>query len=641
MGRDWLYWVVGGGAVRPSSARRSTSSSSSSRRLSSKTRDSDGGGSTSAGCMCAVFHLFDLNHHHPFSFHHSNHFFQEESITSKGVEAPRNSLEKELEPAAIKEEKEDNLTPPVGIQIKTRISNVASKSRTEDTISTGYCSSDSPSAKTPSLVARLMGLDLLPDHPTSSSPSLIIPKQTKQHQHTNVVGSRNNKRCFSDDDISVGARSLPETPHHQISSARRSDSEYHYIHKENTGSRPGHYAKQIVKQVKENVGRRIGLHDITNRDETSIVRRRDQNLVLLKPTKNIRVGFSDVKKKKHIPKTTSSSSPEEVILSSMKLKKNIQSVVHEHKRVQQIKYGKKVNMMEGKKKKKKDPLLMSNEKLNISGPTLLPVKKDPSPPATKLPQKQSQVSDALSSKRNTQLSSNTSRSYNKLQPHFIISTPSGHAPPDKSNGCATTVSAAAAAAEYTTYVQKILKRTGIHDNFTPLALGKWHTPAHPLDPSIYYYLELFHPSSAAAGGGGGVLSRRCNRKLIFQLVDEILAGILRPHLDFKPWVGSPAEEQPCLIDEICKRIASFPAANCLVLEDVDSLVGGDLCNKWRINDDGFFEEEGERLVCEIEGEIVESLVREAVVEMVGGGTVTETETGEEPIMSRGGLFLIT
>ncbi|KAL7108455.1 hypothetical protein ACP275_06G113500 [Erythranthe tilingii] len=617
MGRDWLYWVVGGGAARPSSARRSTSTSSS-RKMSSKTRDSDGGGgSTSAGCMCAVFHLFDLNHHHPFSFHHSNHFFQEESITSKGVEAPRNSLEKELEPAAAikeeEEEEEDNLTPAVGIQIKTRIS---SKSRTEETISTGYCSSDSPSAKTPSLVARLMGLDLLPDHPISS-PSLIISKQTKQR--TNVVGSRNNKRCFSDDDISVGARSLPP---HQILSARRSDSEYHYIHKENTASRPGHYAKQIVKQVKENVGRRIGLNDITNRDETSIGRR-DLNLVLLKPTRN-RIGFSDMKKN---PRTTSSP---EMILSLMKLNKNHESVVHDHKRVQQIKYGKKVNMT-----KKKDPLLMSNEKLNISGPTLLPVKKDPSPPATKLPHKQ--VSDALSSKRNTQLSSNTSRSYNKLQPHYIISTPSGYAPPDKTNGCATTVSAAAAA-EYTTYVQKILKRTGINDNFTPLALGKWHTPAHPLDPSIYYYLELFHPSSA--GGGGGVLSRRCNRKLIFQLVDEILAGILRPHLDFKPWVASPADEQPCLIDEICKRIASFPAANCLVLEDVDSLVGGDLCNKWRIND-GFFEEEGERLVCEIEGEIVESLVREAVVEMVGvrpygGGTVTET--GEEPIMSRGGLF---
>ncbi|KAL7147526.1 hypothetical protein ABFS83_06G113400 [Erythranthe nasuta] len=618
MGKDWLYWVVGGGAARPSAAaRRSTSSSSSSRKISSKTRDSDGGaaaggGSTSAGCMCAVFHLFDLNHHHhPFSFHHSNHFFQEESITSKGVEAPRNSLEKELEPAAaIKEEKEDNLTLPVGIQIKTRIS--ASKSRTEETISTGYCSSDSPSAKTPSLVARLMGLDLLPDNPTSSSPSLIISKQTKQQ-------SRSNKRCFSDDDISVGARSLPETPHHQISSARRSDSEYNYIHKENAGSRPGHYAKQIVKQVKENVGRRIGLNDITNRDETSIVRRRDQNLVLLKPSKN-RIGFSEMKKKKHVPKTTASP---EVILSSMKLKKkNYEStVVHEHNRVQQIKNGNKVNMT--RKKKKKDPLLMSNEKLNISGPTLLPVKKHPSPPATKLPQKQSQVSDALSSKRNTQLSSNTSRSYNNQQPHYIISTLSGEAPPDKTNGCAT------AAAEYTTYVHNILKRTGINDNFTPLALGKWHTPAHPLDPSIYYYLELFHP-----GGGGGVLSRRCNRKLIFQLVDEILAGILRPHLDFKPWVVSPADEQPCLIDEICKRIASFPAANCLVLEDVDSLVGGDLCNKWRIND-GFFEEEGERLVCEIEGEIVESLVREAVVEMVG------VRTAEEPIMSRGGLFLIT
>ncbi|KAL0452537.1 UNVERIFIED_CONTAM: hypothetical protein Slati_1231800 [Sesamum latifolium] len=229
----------------------------------------------------------------------------------------------------------------------------------------------------------------------------------------------------------------------------------------------------------------------------------------------------------------------------------------------------------------------------------------------------SQVSDALSSKRSTQLSSNPSHSYKQLhlQPHKI-STVQKNVLPDKTNGCATTSSAAAAtvAAEYKSYIQRILKRTGIIDKFTPLTLGKWHTPSHPLDPSIFYYLELFHPSAAT----GAVLSRRCNRKLIFQLVDELLAEILRPHLDFKPRV-SPITAHLSSADELCKKIESFPAANCEVLEDIDSLIDKDL-GKSGLN--GFLAEEGESLVREIEGEIMESLVRETVA-MVGVRTAEE------------------
>ncbi|KAK6117561.1 hypothetical protein DH2020_048689 [Rehmannia glutinosa] len=667
MGREWLHWVAGGGGGagvgRPSARRR---------RLSSKMVEEEEETSSAAGCMCAVFQMFDLQQH-PFSFQPNTPFLQEEATSSKGVEAPRNSLELDepstmkassSKPLAMKEEENSNF--PVGIQIKTRI---ASNSRTEDNFPSSDCSPGL--TKTPNLVARLMGLDLLPECNSPSFSSSIKPP-TKSHfnqnhpkKDTNILHTpTRSKKCFSDDDITIGARS---------SSARRSDFEYHrlslQINKENTNeefaisakmrgkraksrqdenrSPAGHFAKQIVSQIKESVSKRVALMDTTNtnyRDKEEIIRR-DQNLVPTKrnlkilpkmdgeistdekqsitPSCSPKIRFLDTKKNK----TASSDINYQVLKDSKKVgggNGNISSGVKklqlgpqssgnsirnqkDEPFVRSAPTSYKANLTE-KKKTKKSPLL-SSEILNISGPTLLPVKKDPSPPATKLPQKQSQpqVSDALSSKRNTQLSCNPSHSYSHQKSTVL---------PDNTNGCATTSSAA----EYKSYVQKILKRAGINGRFTPLTLGKWHTPSHPLDPSIFYYLELFHPA-ASSSSAAAVLSRRCNRKLIFQLTDELLAEILKPHFDFKKWVTE--NDHFCLADELCKKIESFPAADCRVLEDIDFLIDKDFC-KSRFN--GFFlEEEGERLVCEIEGEIVESLVRETVAVVVGGGDRTEEE----------------
>ncbi|KAG8381408.1 hypothetical protein BUALT_Bualt06G0119000 [Buddleja alternifolia] len=262
----------------------------------------DAAEATSAGCMCAVFQLFDL-HHFQLPLNQQNHpsngnsFLHEEAISPKGVEAPRNSLELD-EPASIKApsamKEEENLNFPVGIQIKTSHGKISSSSprvsRTEDFSS--ECSSNSPGIKTPNLVARLMGLDLLPE---TTSPSLTSSKsQLKSHFHQkNQRNFRGN--TFFDDDISVGARSLPETPRIS-SSSRKSDVEYHHrlslqVNKDEEigfrkgrrfrhdnennrsigSSSPGHYARQIVKQVKESVSRRVGLSDITNRNRDEII----------------------------------------------------------------------------------------------------------------------------------------------------------------------------------------------------------------------------------------------------------------------------------------------------------------------------------------------------------------------------------
>ncbi|KAL0371637.1 UNVERIFIED_CONTAM: hypothetical protein Scaly_0845300 [Sesamum calycinum] len=638
MGREWLYWIGGGGGGGGGGSGRSSTRKG---KVSGELMGD--AAATSAGCMCAVFQLFDLHHFHQFPLNqqHPSDFLLTVLLFKKM-----------------------SLHLKVGIQIKTsktmvsspRVSTSASRSRTDDFSS--ECSSNSPGAKTPSLVARLMGLDVLPE---CSSPS-FSSSNSRPHLHRNPPKKERNllqnrsSRNFSDDDISVGARSLPETP--RISSARRGRFSRVQLQDENRS--PGHYAKQIVKQVKESVSRRVGL-DITNtsRDREQISTRRDENLILLKPTKknskilsrfeeetspdgkqsvapscSPRLRFLDPNKNKPLITNSGTNSPR--ISSSSDTHQHAQATAKpkpqpifplQEQQQQQQKDSKKVGGNNGKcssSNLKKLPPQASDYAIRNKKEEPF-VKKDPSPPPTKLPQKQPQVSDALSSKRSTQLSSKTSHSYKQLQlhPDKILSVPE-NVLPDSTNGCAT-APPGGTAAEYGSYIQKILNLAGIINNVsTPSTIVKWHTSSHPIDPSIFHHLELFHPTSTAGGGRSTILSRRCNRKLIFQLVNELLAEILKPHFNLRPLIPpiTSVEHFP-LVDELCKKIDSFPASNCQVLEDIDSLIDKDL-RKSQLK--GFFEEESENIVCEIETEILESLVRETVA-MVGGRTADErTET---------------
>ncbi|KAL7107219.1 hypothetical protein ACP275_06G040400 [Erythranthe tilingii] len=706
MGKDWLHWIVGGGSGGGrSSARRR-------RRTSGEMEEA---AATSAGCMCAVFHLFDLHHFHHFPLNHHtsaagfrptiNPSLHEEATTSTGAEAPRNSLEVEEEAAAepiasaainaacsskplpIKEEA--NLNFPIGIQIiKTpRVSISGPKSRTNEFSSESSC--NSPGIKTPTLVARLMGLDLLPSE--SNSPSKPTPK-TKQ----------SSNRAFLDHDFSAGIRSLPETP--RVSSARRSDVDYHHHHRlslqinrDNTSEEEylaekttatarrgrrvtqdenvmsaGQYAKQIVKNVREKVSRRVVGADITN--TTGRNGRDDENLI--PPKKSPRVssrfeGETEIVTADHVrdsnsprlklsdtnnnksnnksPRSVSSSSDTNhnhnnkqlhkenknavVIVnggkcssssSSSRVKKLMPRQASDHT-IKNKKDEAFVHSTTATNKSKKASFL-SSEVLHISSPTLVQIKRDPSPPPTKLPPKQvklqKQVSDAPSSEKSTQLSSKPSHSYN--QPDNLIFsrlTENVRHIPDSA-----TPLRGGAVTEYRDYIQIILQRAGIINN--SLNLPKWCTPSHPIDPTIFHHVELFHPTTTVTvTGGNSILSHRCNRKLIFQLVNELLAEIVRPRFVIRPSISQICDDsQFRLVDELCKRIDDFPAANCLVLEDIDSLIDRDL-RPPQIN--GLAEEEEkESIVCEIEGEIMEWLVRETVVAMgwrLGGGGANRTE----------------
>ncbi|XWS37738.1 hypothetical protein CRYUN_Cryun19dG0071000 [Craigia yunnanensis] len=301
MGRDW-YW---GSGVKP------FSTSNSSKKASKR----DSGQTTPSGCISAVFHLFDF-HNFQFPLNHqtsssSCSYFKPDSFLSpdttttiKGAEAQRNSLESEEEGSTSASltstsKEEEILNIPLGIQIKTSGDTRSKVGAPNNDTSSEI--SGSPGTKIPTLIARLMGLDLLPESrsPSFSSAPKFQAKSRLNHHiqpakplQSKITGHRNSFDC----DIR-GTRSLPETP--RISSARRSDVDHHHrlslqINKENMSASeelvmsrlsslkrkelkhedenrsPGHYARQIVKQVKESVSRKVGM-DIAN-----TVRNREQ-----------------------------------------------------------------------------------------------------------------------------------------------------------------------------------------------------------------------------------------------------------------------------------------------------------------------------------------------------------------------------
>ncbi|MCD7466672.1 hypothetical protein HAX54_003598 [Datura stramonium] len=757
MGKEWLYWGGSGTSNRSTQKGRRTKGEE-------VTNITNEEAPPPPGCMC--FQIFDLPHfqlalnqqsrslkpHHP-------SFLQQDQNPSflKGLEAPRNSLELD-EPVAERKSvssslsssstmkiDEQNLNIPVGIQIRTscdsrspRVSTSGSRTRTDDISS--ECSSSSPAGtKTPTLVARLMGLDLLPEN---NSPRISISTCNTKSQSKNIVvnnhhySNSKNRRRFSsfessDTNYITGTLSLPETP--RISSARRSDvdhhrhhhqqqqNQYHHrlslqINKENMGDvfefsdsstasvgrkmarsssrrsfhqqenenqtrSPGYYARQIVKQVKESVSRKVG-HDITNTSSNSSIRRKDDQLaakydqvVLLKPKKpskshgdhddfspskqttpscSPRFRFLEPKSStstKHQPvnssaaKIQTSHSPRFSPLSPLAenstttLPAKIVTKPAQSSQKEQVQQKSTIQKRKGEKlvpkkppqacdairSKKEEPFVrsvaatnkanfadkkckktpLSNQLVNTTVPTILPLRKDPSPPPTKLPIKQAQSelqeTDTYPSKRRSgrELSSSSSQSYYKLTTVQEMNR-------DKCNGATTTISGDAL--QFHQYIQRILKRTGFDKKSTPLSLANWYSPSHPLDPSIFHYLELFTTPNSN-------LTLRCNRKLIFQLVDELLVDILKPCTsNFKQHSQLMHGGEEELIDALCARIRSFPSANCQVLEDIDALIDMDMQKSefGGILESAFSYEQVENIVCEIERDIMEELVHDTV-----------------------------
>lgn len=191
---------------------------------------------------------------------------------------------------------------------------------------------------------------------------------------------------------------------------------------------------------------------------------------------------------------------------------------------------------------------------------------------------------------------------------------------DKANGVYTATGAGDEGPEYQ-YITTLLSRTGVHKATSlPHHHFQWFSSTHPLDPLLFHRLEHYPLSNPFASSIESYrdckfrqknhLGPRCNRRLMFDLVDELLSEILvRPK-----GKGQGKSHRGLLLETVWKRVQSFPRAKCEVLEDIDGLIElEDVQEKMK--------EEGEEgLVKEIEGKILEMLVHETLNVMVGGGS---------------------
>ncbi|XP_077247393.1 uncharacterized protein LOC143887177 [Tasmannia lanceolata] len=557
----------------------------------------------SPGCMSGVLNLFD--------FHQSQCISQQEGQRSgsktddsfllepivKGVEAPRNSLELQNDPSSSVIE--------VGIPIGVRL---VPRTEVEES------SSSSQGSRTPNLLARLMGLDILPDESTRLSPSPVKARQPLKD--INFVESTRYES---------GSRSLPDTP--RISSARRSDvdprlslqlnkenmeiSEFNYSRKARKkdgkyyyeeNKSPSKYAREIVKQVKENIGRKVGV-DITNvsrkkgntESETKRVstRHKDESTHSTQSC-SPRIRILESKARFSVPEEPISNSPKFTSKAQQMPLKDSTKASSQQPLGRTFKC-KKANSERFTGRLKKPPL---NEETFVVPKSTLSKKKCKEtsstpihPPSTQKPiEQQQQQQGGVPSKPTPPLPNSSRPLYDPL----LFNRDDRTGPEFR-------------------YVTLILERTGVHTK-TPISITPWFSPSHPLNPSLFHLLER-------SGAHNNDLPKP-NRKLLFQLVDQLLVKILKPYLNLKPWVPLWVRTPPRqltgahLLDLIWAHITSFPSANCQTLQDIDALVGHDLLEcadsanvRTRTCCSGFYDER-EEIVVEIERDILDALLRE-------------------------------
>lgn len=614
--------------------------------------------------MCAVFQAFDF---HPFQLsinQQQSSFNSSSPIHSlpKGAEAPRNNS-LECEDGTLSSiSKQDSFKIPKNIRIKT-------KGGSFSDLSNDLCS---PGTKTPTLVARLMGLDLLPDAnspSSSSSSSFSTPKRQSHYQNRPKQDIKIMKHRHSTDSvIKTPTLSSERTSYveHRLSlqinkenrnlgedleTPRSSFSKRKFFDENNCRS-PSHYARQIVKQVKESMSRKVGM-DITNTVKNREQEKAKEDFVAqikfkkaLKPLDESNQGkvpstntshsprlsrFND-NNHKHSPTTTPrdqnthqvlkqsspppavnieaqvsrvSTKPQTQAMSEKEDKKSFpkcKKTAHGNlsPRINRNKPPQKSSSIRNKQEESFITTRASDIKTNskrthpISNnnvPNLLHLKTHPSLPAQK------QVNhDVQEAKNMSQLFSTSCHKY-------TLATRGTTNDESKSNG-SSAAGAENEGSEYQ-YITTILSRSGIHRaTVTNLQDFQWFSSTHPLDPSIFHRLELYPTAKDSNFTQKNELGPRCNRRLLFDLVDEVLSEILiRP----KCYHG-------LLLDTVWKRVGSFPRAKCEVLEDIDGLIEmKEVMDKVKEE-----EEEGEKLVAEIEGKVLDMLVNETLTVMVGG-----------------------
>lgn len=180
------------------------------------------------------------------------------------------------------------------------------------------------------------------------------------------------------------------------------------------------------------------------------------------------------------------------------------------------------------------------------------------------------------------------------------------------------------------YLRKVLERGGFLARS-----GRPFKGLSVVDPIVFHLLELELPAEHE-DARLGALRHRWNRKLIFHLAQEILADLLpasssppgRIHKSPSP---PPGPEE--LLSRVWDRVRSFPAADCRVVGDIDALVAMDLRSPAAVRRLGHHPavlEEASDVAEDVADRVLDTLLQECVLVPLS----TEHEQESRPLSPR-------
>uniref|UniRef100_A0A453AAW3 DUF4378 domain-containing protein n=1 Tax=Aegilops tauschii subsp. strangulata TaxID=200361 RepID=A0A453AAW3_AEGTS len=463
----------------------------------------------------------------------------------KGLEAPRNSLELDA----------DQLRDiQIGVQVEPAFDALAVAGRR----STGGRATAPPSEagtpRTPSLVARLMGIDGLPDDACSPSPGLkkgnnnpraAAAAAAVKEKKKRVIPESMNRQPLRSLSCNVGAgdaRSLPDTPRASASSARTA-SAWDVV------DRP----RLSLQVLKENVLDRAAQYMSMPTSPTSAKKKKDRR-------DGDAVGHRRRDAKEHA---------REIVRQAKETVTNRKSGGKQKPTTASAGCDNKENAI---------PSAVEDKKMVVVQVPAVQCKRPPDgcerfatrvkkPPAETTiekaapPSSPSTVAGATAPAASSHARVVDQHHRRRLLLPAVASTSSSSSSLEDDP-------------EYG-YLRTVLERGGFMRAVPPPHRPfKGHSMSSPVDPIVFHLLELDLPADDSDDRRQGPLRHRWNRKLLFHLAQEILADLL--HLDDNGASPATRPHGPALLSKLWSTVKAFPAADCRVVGDIDALVALDL-----------------------------------------------------------------
>ncbi|KAK8448357.1 hypothetical protein SEVIR_7G030200v4 [Setaria viridis] len=558
-----------------------------------------------------------------------------EGRCKSGFEAPRNSLDLDADnPNDIQ----------IGVQIEPVFDALARTDmrRPKPTAP----SSEAETPRTPSLVARLMGIDGLPDQPSPSppgqhhktKPATRPSSSSKENTHCSsapgsgkgekkkrvIPESMNRREPLRSLSCNVEARSLPDTPRGSTSARASWDGPRLSLQalKESVLDRAAQYMSMPSSPTSSSAAAAAGKKKKKERERAAkehareILRQAKENVA----TRKSKSSSPAAEKKRH---------------SSFSNKENVAAPVVEDKLVVVVQAAAKPTTVAAKAHQggtEHPPPSHNSPRVPLA-----PRQQSP-PPQRAKPSRPPPPPPPLDPPARTRKPDGCERFATRIKKPAAAA--GGQPPPPASPPVALPPAPATTSSvpsqrhapstvpveenpEYR-YLRTVLERGGFMRS-PPRRPGRPYSSASPVDPIVFHLLELELPAEEARLGP---LRHRWNRKLLFHLAQELLADLLLvPQQDASAAAASGTERLAHLaltgaplLGKVWRRVRGFPAADCRVVGDIDALVAADLeespARARRLAEHPAVAEEAGDVAEEVADRVLEALLGECVAESV-------------------------